>query len=369
MLDKYTFDVDLDPVLQAALQEELDVIIRLMKANDDLKSIEKEPLFMRHYPNHRHYTHLISAQIRSCGGHALANLFRGGKGPDYRTVVIDVADHLNVSYDKEDSVPVIERRILMSMTKKIYDDLGDKERELLISSLSEQEAKSKATSEDLSGDISKSNALVVPQSREIVLKAVQQGDYRLLSTNSLLMLSEALSSLFSNLAGVAQNSIANATDSVSRAAYELAHAISSGLDVVKRVLLSLLDIGGPTYKVTVPCVTQVASMRLRQSDSLLTKSPINLISQTSNIGEPSDNTDATAAATPDTNVAESDATATNAYSTYTVAADSDAAINTDKSGADNPSSPDTGAADLDSSAANANGSNNAAATSDGANKE
>ncbi|WP_317383126.1 hypothetical protein [Anaerobiospirillum succiniciproducens] len=279
MLDKYTFDVDLDPVLQAALQEELDVIIRLMKASDDLKSIEKEQLFMRHYPNHRHYTHLISAQLRTCGGHAVANLLRGGKGPDYRTVVCDVADHLNVSYDKDDSVPVIERCILMSMTKKIYDDLGDKERDLLINSLSEQEAKAGIKTEDSKDEISKSNtAIAVPQSRELVLKAVQQGDYRLLSTNSLLMLSEALSTIFSSLAGVAQNSIVNATDSVSRAAYELAHAISSGLDVVKRVLLSLLEIGGPSYKVTVPCVTQIASMRLRQSNALLTKSSVNLLS-------------------------------------------------------------------------------------------
>ena len=43
------------------------------------------------------------------------------------------------------------------------------------------------------------------------------------------------------------------------------------------MLLSLLEIGGPSYKVTVPCVTQIASMRLRQSNALLTKSSVNLL--------------------------------------------------------------------------------------------
>lgn len=337
--NKYTFDVDIDPVLQAGLNEELDVLIRLLKTGDYLKNIEQEQLFLRHYPDHRRYVHLISMQVRSCGGHAIANLFRGGKGPDYKTIVSDVADHLKVVYDEDDSVPVIERRILMAMTKDIYNDLGEYERKLLIDSLSAQQSQEDqdtasssdyvvskhssahsqsdasascaasaattaacaasdasascdasaattadcaASADDAAGAVrdaaGKSQALATVQSRELVVQAVEKGDYSLLSTSSLLMLSETLSQLLARVAGVAETGISTVHDGISKAASELATEISRGLDQIKRLFASVFEIGGPAYKVTVPCVTQIASMRLRQSGALLSKPNPHLLS-------------------------------------------------------------------------------------------
>lgn len=313
---KYEFDVNLDPVLNAGYNEELDVLIRLLKSGDYLKNIEKERLFMRHYPDHKRYAHLISMQLRSCGGHAIANLFRGGKGPDYRTVVTDVADHLDVEYSEDDSVPVIEREILMAMTKDIYNDLGESERKLLVDSLSAHQADSDdaadtnteaadaaaADANAAAAGASKTTAVATVQSRELVVQALEKGDYKLLSNSSLLMLSQTLSQVLSRIAGVAETGITTVHDGISRAASELASEILRGLHHIKRLFAAIFDIGGPAYKVTVPCVTQIAAMRLRQSSAVLEKHNPTLLAKPNQ-----DDADGTSAAEPAAAPADSDA--------------------------------------------------------------
>lgn len=305
---KYDFDVNLDPVLNAGYNEELDVLIRLLKSGDYLKNIEKERLFMRHYPDHKRYAHLISMQLRSCGGHAIANLFRGGKGPDYRTVVTDVADHLDVEYSEDDSVPVIEREILMAMTKDIYNDLGESERKLLVDSLSAQQVDSDENAADANAaaaadaSSAKTTAVATVQSRELVVQALEKGDYKLLSHSSLLMLSQTLSQVLSRIAGVAETSITTVHDGISRAASELASEILRGLHHIKRLFAAIFDIGGPAYKVTVPCVTQIAAMRLRQSSAVLEKHNPTLLAKPNQ-----DDADGTSAAEPAAAPADSDA--------------------------------------------------------------
>ena len=69
------YDPDLNPVLEAASNEELEVIHDIL-LNKTLEGLSGQDAYKEHYPNHREYADLIAEELRDFGGNTLVNIFR-----------------------------------------------------------------------------------------------------------------------------------------------------------------------------------------------------------------------------------------------------------------------------------------------------
>ena len=174
----------------------------------------------------------IAHEIGAFGGNTLINLFRGG-GVPYLEVVQDVASHLKVNFNKSTDVPAIEDGIMRKLLTDAFDKMGEEERravlaELNVSSLSGLGASATAAAlggAKLAGFATYKIALIVANA---VAKAI-------LGTGL---------SLATNVA--------------------VTRAVGVMLGPVGWVITGLwtiADFASPAYRVTVPCVVQVAYIR------------------------------------------------------------------------------------------------------------
>ena len=89
------FDKDLNPILKACTNDELQFLVDLLKGTFT-NSLKLEEVYRNYYPNHKRYSDILAAHIRRFGGNSFANCWRGMKsqdpdypliGPDYREIV------------------------------------------------------------------------------------------------------------------------------------------------------------------------------------------------------------------------------------------------------------------------------------------
>lgn len=247
MSANYTFDADLDTVLQAASNEELAPLVQFIKASSFSERLTSDDSFVRYYPNHARYCHVISAEIRAFGGHTIVNLLRGGKGPDYHTVVADVLKHMKIDYQEDDNIFELERKLIAYVMKDMYGKMDNEQRELIVSEVKQYQANDGA----------------------LVVKALEKGDLAQLSPKALLLLSSVISSSIAKIMGVSV-SISNALGSaLGQSANKIQTLLNMSVDVLYSIFNSIYEFGGPAYKVTVPCVIHVAMLRVKQSSCLL----------------------------------------------------------------------------------------------------
>ena len=243
----YTFDADLDTVLQAASNEELAPLVQFIKASSFSERLTSDDSFVRYYPNHARYCHVISAEIRAFGGHTIVNLLRGGKGPDYHTVVADVLKHMKIDYQEDDNIFELERKLIAYVMKDMYGKMDNEQRELIVSEVKQYQSNDGA----------------------LVVKALEKGDLAQLSPKALLLLSSVISSSIAKIMGVSV-SISNALGSaLGQSANKIQTLLNMSVDVLYSIFNSIYEFGGPAYKVTVPCVIHVAMLRVKQSSCLL----------------------------------------------------------------------------------------------------
>ena len=247
MSANYTFDADLDTVLQAASNEELAPLVQFIKASSFSERLTSDDSFVRYYPNHARYCHVISAEIRAFGGHTIVNLLRGGKGPDYHTVVADVLKHMKIDYQEDDNIFELERKLIAYVMKDMYGKMDNEQRELIVSEVKQYQSNDGA----------------------LVVKALEKGDLAQLSPKALLLLSSVISSSIAKIMGVSV-SISNALGSaLGQSANKIQTLLNMSVDVLYSIFNSIYEFGGPAYKVTVPCVIHVAMLRVKQSSCLL----------------------------------------------------------------------------------------------------
>lgn len=79
--------------------------------------IESKARYKTHCPAHSQYADLIAHELCEFGGNTVVNLFRGG-GPEWKTVVIDVADKLDATYEKDWGIDRIELAVLAAITAR-----------------------------------------------------------------------------------------------------------------------------------------------------------------------------------------------------------------------------------------------------------
>ncbi len=235
-------DDDLLPVIRSASSDDLGVLVEYIHKvyNEDLSSI---PAFKEQNPradekiydgDHRLYADDIAAEIQRYGGNSFSNVFRGGKGVAYIDVVRDVADQLKVSYNNNASAAMIENQIQMKVLEKAYAEMSETERAELLNGLGV----------NIIG--------AIPASLPVI--AVQGA---------------ILTSGFAayRLAVIVANAIAKAllgkglTIAGNAALTRVIGAFAGPIGWAITGLWTLVDLAGPAYRVTIPCVVQLAYMR------------------------------------------------------------------------------------------------------------
>ena len=111
---------DLDPIVEILLSK----LSNFLDINDTYKA---------HKPDHTRYHKVIGDELRLFGGNSLRNLFRGGEGPSYSEIVVDVCERLGVPYVKDDIVGN-EANLLDIFVQQRWQSLDSGERERLVES-------------------------------------------------------------------------------------------------------------------------------------------------------------------------------------------------------------------------------------------
>ncbi len=81
-------------------------------------------------PERPDYWQCVAEQIQKYGANTVTTLFRFGKGVQYREVLYDVCDKLNVSYKKTMITSSIEDELLKKVLRDVWEKLSDEEKNL-----------------------------------------------------------------------------------------------------------------------------------------------------------------------------------------------------------------------------------------------
>lgn len=229
------YDPDLNPILRTATDEELMPLVNylLKKASN---SIDIDPVYQAH-PNKPHlYADLIADEIRAMGGNSFANFFRGD-GVSYQEVVCDVAKKLNVKYDKSLSVVEIEECILYKILSDSWDKMSSDEKEQFL----------------LTTPIGASNKFNAATMTFQTL--VQVGGFKSYQI-AVIVANAAAKSVLGHGLHLATNA-------------GLTHYLSVFAGPVGWTLSGIwlaINLAGPSYKTTIPCVIQIAMIRRAHLD-------------------------------------------------------------------------------------------------------
>lgn len=175
----------------------------------------------------------IVSELQRFGGNSLLNMLRGGKGVSYREIVRDVAEHLDVGCPKEQDIAGIESAILMQVVAKSLEKMSDDEKQRFFAQF---------------GMVY--DGAIAGVALAALAALVARGG--LASYNLALVAANAVARA---VAGRGVTLAANA--GVARGIGAFAGPIGWALTAI----WSAYDLASPAYRVTVPCVVQIAYMR------------------------------------------------------------------------------------------------------------
>ncbi len=194
---------------------------------------------------------LISFEIRRFGGNTLTNLYRDarnavpwgsvfdsilpevGNAVGYDEVVRDVASHLKVSVNKESSVPTMEDGILRKILADTFAKMSPEEQKALLAELNVS---------DLS--------LLKPVATAALLGAGKLAGFATYKI-ALIVANAVAKAILGRGLSLGANALLTRTIGV----------LLGPVGWVLTGLWTLADMASPAYRVTVPCVVQVAYMR------------------------------------------------------------------------------------------------------------
>jgi uncharacterized protein YaaW (UPF0174 family) len=180
---------------------------------------------------------VISDELSKFGGNSIATFFRG-RGVSYAEIVRDVADHINASYKEEDTTATIEQSILAVFAEKAVNEMSAKEKAQWIK------------------DINFSSGSG-PLTLAALLSAIRVGGFQSYQI-ALLVANAAARTLLGRGLTLAANAALTRGMSV----------ILGPVGLVITGVWTLYDLASPAYRVTVPCVIQIAYMRQRKIYSI-----------------------------------------------------------------------------------------------------
>ena len=237
-------DRDLVPLIRSADNEDLALLVEfIMKASTcelggtpDFKhlnprAIQEPPVYDG---DHKVYCDDIAAEIQKFGGNTIINLFRSGKGVPYAEVLRDVADKLSVNYNESSDAATIEGQIQIKVLEKAYEKMDDAQRKELLD----------AVGADYKGGIPAALPVMAIQA------AIRLGGFA----------AYQLALIVAN--AVARQVLGHGLRLAANAGLARVMGVLAGpIGLAITILWTILDIAGPAYRVTIPCVLQVAYMR------------------------------------------------------------------------------------------------------------
>jgi uncharacterized protein YaaW (UPF0174 family) len=175
---------------------------------------------------------LIATEIRLFGGNTLVNMFRR-VGVSYDEVVRDVASNLKVRFTKATPLVSVENDILVKILQRAVEKMSDAERDELLKAL------------DMKNLVGAGPAAVTA-----AIAAMRAGGFATYKLAAVVA-----NSVAKFLIGRGLTFAGNAT---------LMRALGAAMGPIGwavTALWTVADLGSPAYRVTLPCVVQIAYMR------------------------------------------------------------------------------------------------------------
>jgi uncharacterized protein YaaW (UPF0174 family) len=229
----------LSAVLQVAENDDLNVLVDYItddgKGRSTLCAVHFE--LLQACRNAGVYGHVdrnvIAEEIRLFGGNSIANKLRGGEGASYQEIVLDAAKHLKLKVESWESAVSVETQILRRLFLDALDTVPASERPKMLTDIGLKDPRA--------------------TKRQNVAAALREapahGDVR---TN----VARYVASHFARLASGKKLSTLKGAG--------LGAVVGAGLTVGAlpvAAVWGLVALASPAYRVTVPCVIQVAYIR------------------------------------------------------------------------------------------------------------
>lgn len=234
-------DEDLLPLLAQASFEDLSILYGYVTDNGDGRlSLDSDILTKLISANatgkfDKNDRLLLAHEIQLFGGNSILNLARG-QGVPYRTILEDVASRLKVVYSAEDSVSIIENNLLITVASRAWAKMSEEEKADFI----------KSAGLDIGIGIG-------PAALAAVIATIRTAGFAAYKLAAVVANTIARQLLGRGLAFAT-------TAPLMKGMSTLAGPIGWAITVV----WSAYDLASPGYRVTVPCVIQLAYMRKRQ---------------------------------------------------------------------------------------------------------
>lgn len=232
--------------LQYCNTEDLQVLVDYLTKDKDGELRVSEDLtpteaYKKYYPHSLPMMwKQIAEELQHYGGNTFANGLRG-TGVSYREILTDVAKKQKVNFNSNNSVEQIEQYILQSIMEKAIEEM------------SEEELKKFLTEIDAGKTVGTKQAMTAG-----ALTALRLGGF---TTYKMAVI--VANAVARSLLGRGLSFAGNAT---------LTRTLGVALGPIGWIvtgLWTLLDIASPAYRVTIPCVIQVAYMRLKFQEEAL----------------------------------------------------------------------------------------------------
>lgn len=234
----YREDLELFSALENASQDDLEILLDIItdsgkgrvSLDDD---VLKQLVSVKAAGNIQHkHLFMIAGEIQLFGGNSIVNLFRG-KGVDYREIVNDVADHLNANYSDKQDIALIESAILMKVVEKSLEQMSEEEKKKFFNEFG------------VNYSVGAGPAAIA--ALQMAIKASGFAVYKL----TVIVAQATAKAILGR--GLAFGATAGLTKSIAVFAGPVGWAITA--------IWSAFDLASPAYRVTVPCVIQLAYMR------------------------------------------------------------------------------------------------------------
>ena len=238
--------------LQHCNTEDLQVLVDYLTKDKDGELRVSEELtsteaYKKYYPHSLPMMwKQIAEELQHYGGNTFANGLRG-TGVPYREILTDVAKKQKVNFNSNNSVEQIEQYILQSIMEKAIEEM------------SEEELKKFLTEIDAGKTIGTKQAMTAG-----ALAALRLGGF---ATYKMAVI--VANAVARSLLGRGLTFAGNAT---------LTRTLGVALGPIGWIvtgLWTLFDIASPAYRVTIPCVIQVAYMRLKLQEEALKRNHYN----------------------------------------------------------------------------------------------
>ena len=127
----YRYDEDLE-FLKKIDSKDLNDLVYVLTHDKDGETRFTEELttnenYKKFFPEHNKYWEDIAAELQCYGGNTFITMFRGGKGVEYKEILIDVCDKLKVNFNKNSTIESIETNLLMKILTDAIEKMSPEE--------------------------------------------------------------------------------------------------------------------------------------------------------------------------------------------------------------------------------------------------